>query len=207
MDREYERRRRRRRAVRQHDARNRRSRDDVRMRRRLIVMMTASALLSSTGIALTRDGVGPAFAGEPGDVDGCVAAMTWPLDEARVARGFDGPEQPWMAGHRGVDLEAGAGERILSPADGVVSFAGDVAGKQVVSIRHDGLVSSFEPAVTDLGAGAAVTRGAPFAQVADRSDHCDGVCLHWGVRRGGERYIDPEGMTTPRRIALKPYDR
>ncbi|WP_163197254.1 M23 family metallopeptidase [Bifidobacterium platyrrhinorum] len=109
-----------------------------------------------------------------------------------------------MSGHRGMDLAAGERDALLAPGDGVVSFAGEVAGKQVVSIRHKGLTITFEPAITDLAVGAQVSRGRRFGEVGGRSDHCDGACLHWGVRRGKDDYLDPEAMASRRRIALKP---
>ena len=151
-------------------------------------------------------GVGSAAgAGAVDDADasrGCVAALAWPLRSVHLVEAFDGPAQPWLSGHRGVDLAAAEGDALLAPADGTVSFAGTVAGKQVVSLRHDGLTLTFEPAVTSRGVGARVSRGDAFAEVGERSDHCDGACVHWGVRRADD-YLDPEPMTAKRRIALK----
>mgnify|MGYP002228165365 CR=1 FL=1 len=63
-------------------------------------------------------------------------------------------DQPWAPGHRGVDLVAEQGTVILSPQAGTVSFAGKVAGKDVVSVRHrGGVTSTFEPAVTESSVG------------------------------------------------------
>ncbi|KAA8820312.1 M23 family peptidase [Bifidobacterium rousetti] len=138
-------------------------------------------------------------------VGACRVGLAWPLDEPVVAESFDGPAKPWLPGHRGVDLEAEEGEDIVAPDEGVISFAGEVAGKQVVSIRTDeGLTFTFEPAATDLPRGTRVRRGERFGEVAIGSDHCVGSCLHWGVRRGDRAYIDPTAMTGGRRIGLKP---
>lgn len=139
--------------------------------------------------------------------NGCLAAMAWPVGDAAapaVLTPFDAPARPWLAGHRGADLAARAGEEIRAPADGVVSFAGTVAGKQVVSIRHGTRLSTFEPAVTALVPGASVSRGRPFATVGDAGDHCRGACLHWGVRTGEDAYLDPVALAGMHRIALKP---
>lgn len=138
----------------------------------------------------------------------CTAGLMWPFNSSRrVSRPFDGPAQPWLAGHRGIDIPAVAGENIRAPARGVVSFAGRVAGKQVVSIRHGALTSSFEPASTLFAVGTTVPAGQPFAVVeATGSDHCDHACIHWGVRHGRDAYRDPEQELHSRRIALKPLD-
>lgn len=98
----------------------------------------------------------------------------------RVISGFDPPERPWLAGHRGVDLAAESGDELVAPADGVVSFTGKVGGKDVVSIRHGFLTSTFEPAVSGLDHGAVLRQGERFALVDGVSDHCGETCVHWG---------------------------
>lgn len=142
------------------------------------------------------------------DVDGsggavCRSVLSWPLLDVDVTVGFDAPARPWMPGHRGVDLAAQEHDDLHSPSNGVVSFAGMVAGKHVVSIRHGDLTLTFEPAVTRLPVGSAVARGERFGEVSRGSDHCDDACLHWGVRQGDE-YLDPEHMVSSHRVALKP---
>ena len=135
---------------------------------------------------------------------GCVRQLTWPLrGRIAVLREFDGPAQPWLSGHRGVDLLAERGDVIVAPASGTITFAGKVGGKSVVSLRHGSTVSSFEPAVTTLFAGDGVLQGRAIAVVDVGSDHCDGRCLHWGVRRGRNQYVDPAALTVARRIGLK----
>ena len=110
-----------------------------------------------------------------------------------VTRLFDRPLHRWSAGHRGVDLAAAPGTTVRSPAAGVVTFAGPVAGRGVVTVRHaDGLRSSLEPVATTLTAGDQVLRGTPLGTLEDREGH-DG--LHWGVRDAGT-YLDPLGLLT-----------
>lgn len=121
-----------------------------------------------------------------------------------VLKAYDGPAQPWLSGHRGVDLQTRTGEEILAPGDGMVSFTGKVAGKDVVSIKYGDMALTFEPAITDIGVGASVRRGQPFAKVGESSDHCDNVCLHWGIRSGEKTYLDPASMVSAYRIVLKP---
>ena len=93
---------------------------------------------------------------------------------------------------------------LLAPADGIIAFSGTVAGKSVVTIRHGRLTSTFEPAQTALPAGSRIGRGDRFATVAGESDHCGESCVHWGVRTGDERYLDPVGQAETRKIVLKP---
>ncbi|MCH9276953.1 M23 family metallopeptidase [Bifidobacterium amazonense] len=162
----------------------------------MCAMPCADSGLLPCGTAYADDGAAGAA--------GCSADMVWPVRDVDVTAVFDGPAQPWMAGHRGVDLAAGAGTTLLAPADGVIAFAGKVGGKSVVSIRHGPLTSTFEPAITDLRVGASVSRGEPFGQTGGASDHCDDSCVHWGVKRGSDDYEDPQTKTSARRIALKP---
>jgi murein DD-endopeptidase MepM/ murein hydrolase activator NlpD len=71
-----------------------------------------------------------------------------------------------------------------------VSFVGSVAGRQVLAIAHPGdLITSFEPVLSDLPAGAAVAQGAVIGRVA-AGGHCGTECLHFGVRLHGE-YVSP----------------
>ena len=140
---------------------------------------------------------------------------SWPLDPVpEVLRPFEKPPQTWKRGHRGVDLSARAGGpvRVVSPADGVVSFAGTVVDRGVLSIDHGhGRISSFEPVSTDLSRGEHVTRGqvvaaldtSPARRPADGPvrEHCGRPCLHWGVREDGE-YVDPLSFVTDRRPSV-----
>lgn len=122
-------------------------------------------------------------------------AWGWPLvGKPLVVRAFDPPAQPWLAGHRGVDLAAAQGSTVLAPASAVVTFSGVVVNRSVVTIAVDnGLRLSFEPATSPLKAGDSVMRGQEIGTV-EGPTHCDGSatasCLHWGVRRGDE-YLDP----------------
>ena len=65
-----------------------------------------------------------------------------------VIRPYDPPDKPWLPGHRGVDLAAGPGSVVASSADGVVHFAGSVAGTPTVSVMHaDGIRTTYQPVV------------------------------------------------------------
>jgi murein DD-endopeptidase MepM/ murein hydrolase activator NlpD len=116
-----------------------------------------------------------------------------PLDgEPDVARRFERPAQRWSAGHRGVDLRASEGAVARAPADGVVTFAGAVAGRGVVTVTHpDGRRSSLEPVSPSVVVGTIVELGQQVGTVQAAPSHCaPAVCLHWGVRVGAD-YEDP----------------
>jgi murein DD-endopeptidase MepM/ murein hydrolase activator NlpD len=117
----------------------------------------------------------------------------WPIDPVPVVlHRFEIGPQRWSAGHRGVDLAASPGTLIRAPADGVVSFAGMVAGRPVISIHHGGtLISSIEPVPATAHPGQQVSAGDVVGRLSPIPGHCmPSACLHWGVRAAG-RYIDP----------------
>jgi murein DD-endopeptidase MepM/ murein hydrolase activator NlpD len=135
----------------------------------------------------------------------CRARMVLPVADAHISKSFDRPSMRWATGHRGVDITAGTGTALIAPDDGVISFNGTVAGKDVISIKHaDGLTSTFEPAHSDLETGAPVFRGKPFGVADGLSDHCLDLCVHWGVMDASDDYLDPSTLILPRTIALKP---
>ncbi|HET7415723.1 MAG TPA: M23 family metallopeptidase [Arthrobacter sp.] len=127
----------------------------------------------------------------------------WPVDSSPdVLRAFDKPPEPWLSGHRGVDLEVSGGGEIRAPADGRISFAGWVVDRPVLTIEHpSGLRSSFESVETELSEGDAVSRGEVVGHVSTPW-HCGSTpCLHWGVRRGGE-YLNPLQFVTDMRPSV-----
>src|SRR5699024_9114413 len=127
--------------------------------------------------------------------------------EPVVLRGFDPPDQPWLAGHRGVDLAADVGDPITAAADGVVAFAGVVAGTPVVSIDHaDGLRPTYQPVTAVVEAGAPVTGGEHLGDLGE-GDHCGpDPCLHWGARTGPKSYVDPLALLRPPVVRLYPLE-
>lgn len=118
----------------------------------------------------------------------------WPVPGA-VVEPFDEPAEPWLAGHRGVDLAAEVGETVRAAADGVVAYAGVVAGKPVVSLDHaDGIRTTYEPVLAGVEAGDAVVLGQEIGTLAAGHGEDD---LHWGARRGREAYLDPVTLVEP----------
>ncbi|NMR19584.1 M23 family metallopeptidase [Cellulomonas fimi] len=161
----------------------------------LAVLGVAVAALA-TGVAVTPSPT--SLPGPPGTPATTGAAVSYvsPVPGGTgtptVVRPFDGPDERWAAGHRGVDLASGVGDELVSPAPGTVTFAGTVVDRGVLSILHpDGLRTSLEPIVPVVVAGQDVRAGEPVGTLGPERGHCaPAPCLHWGVRRG-EEYLDP----------------
>lgn len=121
-----------------------------------------------------------------------------------VVHPFRAPEQPWSAGHRGVDLEPGADGVVVAPAAGVVAFAGVVVDRGVLTIAHpDGRLSSLEPVTAAVEPGQVVVAGQVVGWLSGERSHCAAPCLHWGVRLHGA-YVDPLDLVPELRIVLLP---
>ncbi|WP_246263083.1 peptidoglycan DD-metalloendopeptidase family protein [Arthrobacter mobilis] len=124
----------------------------------------AAALLACLGVLAIPAGstsLNAAATGSTSADGGYAPPWTWPLDPVpRVLGAFRPPAEPWLSGHRGVDLAATPGAAVAAPAAGTVSFAGWVVDRPVVTIDHgNGLRSSFEPVAAGLKKGDAVARG------------------------------------------------
>lgn len=133
---------------------------------------------------------------------------SWPTGApAPVVEGFDPPAVAWGRGHRGVDLAAPEGTQVRSAGDGVVAFAGVVAGRPVVSVDHaDGIRTTYEPVEPAVSAGQAVARGEVIGTLL-AGHRGDGVsALHWGARTGPKTYVNPLRLLHPPVIRLKPVE-
>ena len=130
-------------------------------------------------------------------------AWVWPVREFRVDRPFEAPAHRYGPGHRGIDLRLAGTPELLAPAAGTVAFVGQVAGRGVLTIDHgDGLVTTLEPAESELLPGIAVARAAVVGTVAV-GGHVDAGVVHFGVRLDGE-YINPLQLLggVPRAVLL-----
>ncbi len=126
-------------------------------------------------------------------------------DPPVVTRPFAAPSSPYGPGHRGADLAGVPGDVVRAAGDGVVVFAGMVAGRPVVSVDHaDGLRTTHEPVTPAVAAGQVVARGDPLGALVAGHGGCPAAaCLHWGLRRGGT-YLDPLSLLRPPRVRLLP---
>ena len=163
---------------------------------RLLLVLTAMTALLAPAVATAEPARPPA------------ASVVWtaPLPgDPVVTRPFEPPPHPFGPGHRGVDLAGTSGAAVVAAGDGVVVFAGMVAGRPLVSIDHaGGLRTTYEPVDPVVGAGQPVSRGSPVGTLVAGHARCPAeACLHWGLRRG-EAYLDPLALLQPPRVRLLP---
>src|ERR1700712_1710303 len=93
--------------------------------------------------------------------------LDWPLrPRPAVVRPFDAPSLKWDRGHRGADLAGTSGQTVYAAAPGTVVFAGELAGRPVVSIAHSGgLRTTYEPVRAVVRAGQLVGSGSPLGEL------------------------------------------
>lgn len=157
--------------------------------------MPAGAVVPTGAVASSP---GPRADTDADDDDG----RSWPLaGRPAVSRGWEPPAGPYGPGHRGVDLTAGPGARVLAAAGGQVSFAGRVAGRGVlvIEVADSGsppLRTTYEPVRALVEEGASARAGQPVGVLEPGPFHCAEGCLHWGLRRG-EAYLDPLSLLPP----------
>ncbi|MDQ3991906.1 MAG: peptidoglycan DD-metalloendopeptidase family protein, partial [Actinomycetota bacterium] len=84
------------------------------------------------GASPARAGSGPRY-----------GTYRWPVRGA-VVRRFEPPGSAYGPGHRGIDIAAPFGSSVVAAHDGVVAFAGGVAGELFVSVDHpDGVRTTY----------------------------------------------------------------
>ena len=155
------------------------------MRRSRILRACVGAVLVGTLLGPPAGRLSPAPA-----APAQAAVWGWPVEPPyRVVAPFRGPQTPYAAGHRGIDLSAAAGDPVLAVHDGVVAFASVVVDRPVLTLAHEGnVVSSVEPVLALVSPGDRVVKGQRIGTVTD-GGHCV-ACLHLGVRVAGQ-YVSP----------------
>lgn len=156
-----------------------------------VVLLTTVSVVAAPG----------ASAGDTTDRDDGGASWLRPVDGA-VVHPFEEPASVYGAGHRGADLAAAPGTPVRAANDGVVSFAGDVAGTLHVTVAHPGGLRTSYSFLSSVAVhtGQAVARGdvvgtSGGATSPADGDH-DGTVLHLGLRVG-DRYVDPMQLFRP----------
>ncbi|WP_134738616.1 peptidoglycan DD-metalloendopeptidase family protein [Nocardioides sp. 503] len=140
------------------------------------------------GVALSLLG-GGAASGGPGDPQ---PVGVWPLQPTpEVVAGFDPPQDPYGAGHRGVDLAGRVGQPVRAALAGRVTYAGPLAGRGVVVVGHGPTRTTYEPVGAEVGVGDHVSAGERIGVLQLPGSHCfPSACLHWGWIEGAT-YLDP----------------
>ncbi|MCW2917876.1 MAG: peptidase family [Actinomycetia bacterium] len=134
------------------------------------------------------------------------ASWRWPLQpKPQVLRGFSPPALPWGPGHRGVDLEARAGQPVYAAGAGLISYAARLAGRGVIAITHGStLRTTYLPVRPSVRPGLRVAAGDRIGVVENLPGHCGlRPCLHWGLLRGSG-YLDPLSLLRPVQVRLLP---
>lgn len=126
-----------------------------------------------------------------------VGAVVVPID-GEVIRRFDRPQCTYCPGHRGVTIDSRGGDEIVAVAGGVVSFAGEVGGRQYV-------VQSIAPDVrVTYGGVRAVALNVQQGLWADAGDvlALADEDTYLGVRVG-DQYVEPLGFLGLGRVRLR----
>ena len=124
----------------------------------------------------------------------------------RVVRGFGemyrSADATASSTHRGADLSAAAGDRVLAPFAGHVSFAGRVPAVGGGTVRAvtlqtaEGAITLLPLSRVDVAKGDDVAEGAGVGTLAENGDGSSGEShLHVGVKRGN-LYVDPMSLLT-----------
>ena len=124
----------------------------------------------------------------------------WPVD-GPVIRGFDPPNQPYGAGHRGIDIGAEPGTSVRAAQEGVVAFAGPIGESLFVSVDHaDGVRTTYSwLSSVAVGRGEKVEGGAILGTTGGGHPGVEPPHLHFGARIG-DNYIDPMTLLEPRSL-------
>lgn len=113
------------------------------------------------------------------------APNLWPV-EGRITGSFGERQDPFNgegAFHRGIDISVGFGSRVLAPADGVVTFAGQESGYgRLIQIEHaQGIATRYgHLSAFAVSEGQHVTRGQVIGYVG-MSGRSTGPHLHYEV--------------------------
>lgn len=125
-----------------------------------------------------------------------------PPVDAPIVDPFRPPAGPYGAGNRGLEYDTRPGDVVRASADGVVTFAGMVAGARHVTVQHDGDVRTSYSFLDGIG----VVTGQRLGQ-GDRLGTA-GERLHFGAR-SGDAYFDPAALFTgngPVEVELLPLE-
>jgi len=136
-----------------------------------------------------------------------VALAAYPLaSQGRVALGFGASyvsaEATASSTHRGTDITAEAGVRVLAPLAGTVTFAGRVPAvgggtvRAVTLSTASGSITLLPFSAASVAKGDSLAEGDAVGSLAGDGDGSSaGTHLHVGVKRG-DLYVDPMSVLT-----------
>ena len=132
----------------------------------------------------------------PGEVLGAPRWLAPPVDSV-ITRYFEPPETDFGPGHRGIDYGVVPGVKVRAAADGVVSFAGSVAGTNAVTLDHgDGLVTTYSRlGMISVLYGMRVDQG-QFIGTTSTAHPGEWAGLHFSVKVNAA-YVDPLTLLGP----------
>ncbi|GAA2172622.1 hypothetical protein GCM10009846_11310 [Agrococcus versicolor] len=169
----------------------------------LAAALATLVLAPSSAAATGPPSVASASAEVPEALRGSLA---WPVPRAEVVRAFAAPSTRWGAGHRGIDVAAVPGTEVVAPTTGVVTFAGVVVDRPVVTVRMANLgaevLVTVEPVQPSVAVGDAVVQGGPIGTLVGGHRPC-GACVHLGVRID-DAYANPMALLGAERAVLLP---
>ncbi len=131
-------------------------------------------------------------------------AWVWPVT-GRVVRPFDRPATAYGPGHRGINIAARPNTPVRAAADGIVVFAGTIAGARWIVVLHPGRVRTTYGGLSGITVrrGERVHAGQAIARAGGSGT------VYFGVRIGPE-YVDPldylEPLDLPSVVHLAPID-
>ena len=131
-----------------------------------------AVFLCAVFLCVSVSGALGAALGWPGATASAASPWSWPVSGA-IVRGFDPPDDPYGAGHRGIDIAAPVGTTVVAPDDG------------------GGVTSTCSWLTSVLvRKGDRVLRGQPVATTGWGHADLTVPHLHFGVRLNGA-YVAP----------------
>jgi murein DD-endopeptidase MepM/ murein hydrolase activator NlpD len=176
----------------------------------LVVAASATARIATVQVPVDASHASPPSGLAAPAAGPAYGTYVWPVN-GPVLRSFEPPAGPYAPGHRGIDIGAPLGTPIVAAGDGVVAFAGWVAGSLFVSIDHpDGVRTTYSwLSSIAVSKGQTVAGGAVIAATGHGHPEVPVPHLHFGARVGSV-YIDPmlllEGGSVVGLIHLAPLN-
>jgi murein DD-endopeptidase MepM/ murein hydrolase activator NlpD len=158
-----------------------------------LTMVVVLSSGSSSDLATAGPSVGPASVAS--------GSWIWPIT-GPVIRPFDPPDSPYGSGHRGIDIAAPIGTTVVAPANGTVTFGGNVGGSLFLTIDHGGGVSSTYSWLSSVlvRKGDTVAQGQAVARSGPGHAGAATPHLHLGVKLDGT-YDDPLAYLGPLNVS------